>query len=94
MASRVHIDAAMAKISRHSTADLRRMLIDTITSQEEWKILGKNAHGVTNNIVYYPSTAPRRTDTDAQMEPIKIDITKSETLDALHHFDDIVKLVS
>ena len=24
----------------------------------------------------------------------KIDITKSETLDALHHFDDIVKLVS
>jgi len=43
--------------------------------QEEWKILGKNAHGVTNNIVYYPSTAPRRTDTDAQMEPIKIDIT-------------------
>ena len=39
LASRVHIDAAMAKISRHSTADLRRMLIDTITSQEEWKIL-------------------------------------------------------
>tara|TARA_B100000029_G_scaffold479742_1_gene527074 strand:- start:1425 stop:1664 length:240 start_codon:yes stop_codon:yes gene_type:complete len=24
----------------------------------------------------------------------KIDITKSETLDALHHFDDIVKLVT
>ena len=43
--------------------------------RKEWEILGENAHGVTNNIVYYPSTAQRRTDTDAEMEPIKIDIT-------------------
>ena len=36
LASRVHVDAAMSNISSHSIADLRRMLIDTIISQEHW----------------------------------------------------------
>jgi DNA helicase HerA-like ATPase len=51
----------------------------TVTNQSierEWDILGKKAKGVSNNIVYYPSTAERRTDTDANMEPIKLDIAQ------------------
>ena len=38
-ARRIHVDSAMSKISQHSIVDLRRMLIDTIISQEEWENL-------------------------------------------------------
>ncbi len=42
LASRVHVDAAMSKITSHSTAELRRMLIDTIISLEHWEKLSRS----------------------------------------------------
>ena len=42
LAARVHIDAAMSKITLHPIAELRRMLIDTIISLEHWEELSRS----------------------------------------------------
>jgi len=50
----------------------------TPSIKKEWKTLNSEAHGVINNIVYYPGTAIKRTDTSADLEAIRLDVKRVE----------------